>query len=219
MLRRQKNRPFSVQNIVDALQKDSVKKTATERALASLVQKGTVSKKEYGKVKLFILAQDKLELPDPDEISRVEDEVKFLTAKLCTLDENVAMLKAKAAHLSSQLTLNEAIQKFHDLDSEVAKKEEKLKTLGDGTKLMTKEGKAEVERSYFRSRTAWKKQKRIVKNIIDQIGEASGKKAAELYEEIGIDTDESAKVELNSFPDIANPDKPQRRPVKRQRQQ
>ena len=51
----QQNRPYTVQNIVDALQKCGVKKTAAERALASLTEKGSISKKEYGKTVVSVL--------------------------------------------------------------------------------------------------------------------------------------------------------------------
>ena len=66
---------------MDALQKDGVKKTGTERALASLVSKGSVTQKTYGKIHIFIIAQDKLELPDPEESQRVDAEIKSLTAE------------------------------------------------------------------------------------------------------------------------------------------
>jgi vacuolar-type H+-ATPase subunit I/STV1 len=206
-----------VQNIVDALQKSGVKKTGAERALASLVAKGIVSKKEYGKMSIFILAQDKLELPDQDETDLVDGEIKDLTCKIKTLDENISSYRDQVGRLQSVRTLDEAREELKRLEEEIAKKEVKLSKLGDGSNLIGEDEKLILEVAYFNVLSAWKKRKNMVRHVADVIGESSGMKANALYAEIGIETDEEVDVHMSTFPDIPNPSKPARHASKRQR--
>lgn len=212
-----------MQNIVDSLQRHGVKKTAVERSLASLVEKGSVSKKEYGKAKIFILRQDKIDLPDPEEVSRLDAEVNTLTAELTDVTERNENLQSALTALKQEYTLDQAKARDGHLADELARKEEKRSTLGDGSKLMTKEDKLKLENDYYNIRALWKKYMRIVTEIVNQIGEAMGKKNSELFEDMGIETDESVNIKISDFPDIQNPMKVRRlanpnRAIKRQRQ-
>jgi hypothetical protein len=206
-----------VQNIVDALQKSGVKKTGAERALASLVAKGIVSKKEYGKMSIFILAQDKLELPDQDAMNLVDSEIKDLTCRIKVLDENISISRDQVGRLQSIRTLDEARDELERLETEISKKEMKLSKLGDGSNLIGEDEKLILEIAYFSVLSAWKKRKNMVRNVADVIGESSGMKKAAFYAEIGIETDEDVNVDISSFPDIPNPSKPARHISKRQR--
>lgn len=200
-----------------------MKKTAVERSLASLVEKGTVSKKEYGKAKIFILAQDKIELPDPDEVKRLDEEIKTLTKDLSQATERVSAHQSKLNALRKEYTLEAARERDAQLVEELATKEAKRENLGDPSKLTSKEDKLKLEQSYYDVKSLWKKYKRIVTDIVNQIGEATGKKNSELFEDMAVETDESVNVKISDFPDIQNPSKVRRgtnpdRVLKRQRQ-
>lgn len=197
--------------MVDALQKHNVKKTAVERSLASLVEQGIVTKKEYGKAKIFILAQDKIQLPDPDEVKELDDEIKSLATDLQQAEDRVAAQRAHLASLKAEYTLEGARERSEQLEKDIKQKEEKRALLGDGSKLMSKEDKLKLEQTYYNTKTMWKKYKRIVKDIAGHIGEATGKKDKELFEEMDVDTDEAVNVKISDFPDIQNPSKKQRR--------
>ncbi|KAI0563816.1 TBPIP domain containing protein [Gracilaria domingensis] len=201
------NRPFSVQNIVDSLQKSGLKKTAVERSLASLVEKKLVTKKEYGKAKIFIAAQDIIEIPNPDEVKRLDDQIADLQQQLSSISEQVDQLASKASGLRAELTLDEAKTQVEELIEETGRKEQKLGSLGDGSSLMSKEDKTKLELSYYQARSMWKKYRRIVTDITDAIGEASGKKRAQLFEELAIESDEAANIKLSDFPEMKNPTK------------
>jgi predicted RNase H-like nuclease (RuvC/YqgF family) len=207
-----------VQNIIDALQKHGVKKAAADRSLASLMAKGTVNRKEYGKINVFILAQDKLDLPDPDEIARVDAEIKELTEQIRVYDSELDELRGQVVQLQTVRTVEEARAEIERLDKELAAKEEKLGKLGDGSNLLSKDEKVKVELEYFKLLTAWKKRKRLVRNIADTVGESSGMKPAEFYEKVGVETDEDVNANIADFPNIENPAKKgSTRPAKRQR--
>lgn len=221
--RRQQNRPYSVANIVDALQKAGVKKTAIERALAALVAQGTVSKKEYGKSSVFMLAQDKLELPNPEEMKQVDEDIKNRASKLQELDSQLEELRTEEKSLRNVRTLEETKQELSRLQTDIEQKETKLSKLGDGSQLMTKEEKMQVETKYFALHSAWKKRKRMVKSIADIIGESSGMKPKDFYVEVGIETDEEVSADFSTYLELRNPAKQSRlgapRPPKRARAQ
>lgn len=201
----QENRPFSVQNIVDALQRSGVKKTAVERSLASLVSKGTITKKEYGKAKIFIVSQVSFVPPDADELRHLDEQLADTTARLATLQERVGEMEAVLADLKQQLTFAEATARSELLADEMRAKEAKLDTLGDGSTLVTKEEKVRWEMEYYKVRNLWKKYKSLITDITDQISEATGQKPSELHEQMGIETDESVDIQISHFPDIRNP--------------
>lgn len=209
---------------MDALQKEGVKKTAVERALATLVENGQVNKKEYGKAKIFLLAQDKLDLPDAEDMASTDAELRALSERKCELDGTIEENRSRLAHLKSQYTLENATERVQVLTDELTTKLARRERLGDGSALMSKEDKLNVEKAYSEMRSMWKKYSSLVKGIVDQISEATGKKRSELYEDIGIETDEDVKVNFTDFPDIDHSLKGRRgalagrsTPVKRQR--
>lgn len=209
---------------MDALQKEGVKKTAVERALATLVENGQVNKKEYGKAKIFLLAQDKLDLPDAEDMASTDAELRTLSEKLNGLNSAIEEKKGRLAHLKSQYTFEGASERVEKLSDELTTKLARRERLGDGSALMSKEEKLNVEKAYSDMRLLWKKYSSLVKGIVDQISEATGKKRSELYEEIGVETDEDVNVNFAEFPEIGNANKGRRviatgrsTPVKRQR--
>lgn len=206
----QENRPFSVQNIVDALQKEGVKKTAVERALANLVEKELVTKKEYGKAKIFLLSQAQLDLPDPDDAKAIDEDLRKHTDDLSAVNSRVSDLRQRVNALSSQYTLEEAREKLDQGKEQLASKKEKLEKLGDPANLMSKEDKLSAEKTYYENRQLWKKYKKLIKSVVDQVGEATGRKTQDLHDEIGIETDQDVSVDITSFPDIPNPLKAKR---------
>lgn len=187
-----------------------MKKTAVERSLASLVEDGLVNKKEYGKAKIFLLRQDTLDLPDDIESASTDAQLHDLTSQLQTLSQELSQKRERIAHLKSQYTLDDAMQRLTKLREDLETKQERRQRLGDGSALMSKQDKLQLDMGYFRVRAAWKKYLKLVRDIVDQIAEASGKKRGELYEEIGIETDEDANVNLMDMPEIDNPMKPKR---------
>lgn len=218
------NRPFSVQNVVDALQKQGVKKTAVERALASLVEQGAVNKKEYGKAKIFLLAQERLDLPDASDLEQLESDLRSLSEQLAATKERVAALRTTASSLRAQPTLREARARADAAKEKLEEQRSKRERLGDGSSLISRDEKLALDKAYYDKRALWKKYRGIVKGVVEQVAEASGRKPAELKEEMGYEADEDVDVAFADFPDIANPMKtkrgaqPQNRIAKRLRQ-
>lgn len=182
-----------------------MKKTAVERALATLVEKGQVIKKEYGKAKIFLLAQDKLDQPNTEDIASSDAKIRELTSEYEQCSQNLSSKREKVASLKSQYTLQDAKKRVESLEDELASKTAKRAQLGDGSMLMSKEEKLAIDKSYFDLRSLWKKYKALAASVLDQISEGTGKRKEELREEIGIETDEDVNVNLTDFVEVANP--------------
>jgi 26S proteasome regulatory subunit (ATPase 3-interacting protein) len=74
----QQNRPLNSQNVADALQKFSLKKTGVQKALDALADSGQISFKEYGKQKIYLARQDQFDIPNGEEL----EEMKKANSKL-----------------------------------------------------------------------------------------------------------------------------------------
>lgn len=201
------NRPYSVQNIVDSLQKQGIKKTAVERSLASLVERKLVTKKEYGKAKIFLATQGNINIPDAEAVEKTETELRELTESLEETTKNVALLRQRRGTLAGALTLDEARHRVKEVEDVLAQKKGKRGALGDASNLFSKEDKMKLETSYFTIRQKWKAYRRIVIDIADRVSEATGRKRTDIYSEIGIETDEQADISYASMPDMQNPAK------------
>lgn len=196
-----------MQNIVDALQADSIKKSGVERSLAALVEAGEVTRKEFGKTKLYLQCQAKISLPDEETAAAEVSEVETLSKKVEELDAQIARLRGTESGLKHTLTLDAARAELAEVEKDVCEKKAELEALGDPDELPTEEDKRKVEINYYKCRTAWKKRKKTVKNIVDTISENMGKKPAELMEIIGLETDKDVGADLAEFKDIADPSK------------
>uniref|UniRef100_A0A6T6AXK2 Homologous-pairing protein 2 winged helix domain-containing protein n=1 Tax=Compsopogon caeruleus TaxID=31354 RepID=A0A6T6AXK2_9RHOD len=144
----EKNRPFSVQNIVDALQKDGVKKTACERALASLVEGGKVVCKEYGKAKLYLFRQDNIDVPDGDSLAEMDREIAEKVGQTKELAARCGEEEGEVNALKSTLSEEEAAQRRKSLAESVERLNTKLQALGDISNLVSREEKQREDAKY-----------------------------------------------------------------------
>lgn len=61
------------------------------------------------------------------------------------------------------------------------------------------EDKARIEKEYNANVGEWKKRKRLIKNITDTILENYPKSKKALYDDIGVETDEAAGIDIGTF--------------------
>mmetsp|Transcript_6393 Transcript_6393/g.19333 ORF Transcript_6393/g.19333 Transcript_6393/m.19333 type:complete len:237 (-) Transcript_6393:2974-3684(-) len=194
------NRPFSLQQVVDALQSSGLKKTGCERALMSLVEKEKVTMKEFGKAKIFLCRQENIDMPSEDEMKKLDEDVRTATEELEQLDEQFVELAESVNKLKSTMSIEEARAKSDELNRDIAAFEEKLASFGPHRKQVTQEEKDAIESLYTRMRDEWRKRQRMAKDIVNMISEGLGKKPSELNEEMGIETDEAAGVSMDEMP-------------------
>ena len=63
----------------------------------------------------------------------------------------------------------------------------------------TQKNKARIEKEYNANVGEWRKRKRYMKNIADAIMEGYPKTKKALYDDIGVETDEAAGVDIATF--------------------
>eukprot|EP00871_Galdieria_phlegrea_P001418 jgi/Galph1/2277/GphlegSOOS_G937.1 len=192
----QQNRPFSVQNIVDFLQKEGIKKAACEKILSSLVEREIVSFKEYGKAKIYLFRQDTIEIPDDDELQKMDEEISTKEAEYSSLSEQVAQLEKQVSLLQSQMTLEQARDKKQELEQLVEQMEEKLQSLSSGIQLVDPAERRQLQQTLLQNVSQWKQRKRMAKDIFDAIAENANLKFKDLCEQIGIEDDESVGLDM-----------------------
>eukprot|EP00906_Rhabdomonas_costata_P034698 RCo048807 len=189
-----RNRPYSALNVVD-LSGGTIKKAAAEKALATLAEVGKLTCKELKKQKLFMAKQDEVQVLDTGKMDALKTQAQSLGEELAELEkENRNSLQA-VQHLESQMTDQELDVAISAMLKSIAEKKKRLDTLKAGSQLVDPAERATAENLYERARQQWKKRKRIAREMVDIIcGET--RSPQEVMQELGIETDEEAKITL-----------------------
>ncbi|VDK31739.1 unnamed protein product [Taenia asiatica] len=191
------NRPFSVNDIVAALQKTHGK-TAISKAVDELVLEDSLIEKVYGKQKVFVVSQDKLPRPDGSELKAMDEEINNLTTKLKQLKDQIKLVESELKTVQSSLSLQEA----RNQNAIVEAKIEDIKKLiaeYDTEAPVTPEELAQAETRQRAAVAEWRKRKRMAMDIIDAVAEGYPKSRKELMEDVGIETDEDQGVCITDF--------------------
>lgn len=198
-------RPFSLADICEKV-KDLGKSSVT-KALDSLVGRGKVIEKVYGKHKIYCIAQQKEDSgPASDEVIRKLDaDCGRLREELAQKQQQIRALEGELATLASRMTVEQA-------QGEIEQLRETIRTLQDQLEEQKNQGdedlnlsldSAEVEAKYGRYLAAYRKRKRICTELIGHIMEGYPKTKRHLLEDIGIETDEAAGFDLAEVVDPA----------------
>lgn len=198
----EQNRPLNAQNVADALQKYNLKKTAVQKALDSLADSGRIAFKEYGKQKIYIARQDQFEIPNSEELNHMKEENAKLQEQINEQKRAISELEGEIRTLQSNLTLEDIRAKQEKLKTEVEEMESKLTKLRGGVTLVKPEERKAIEDLYVQAINHWRKRKRMFRDIWDAITENLPKDLKEFKEELGLEYDEDAGVNLQSFCDL-----------------
>ncbi|KAL5969784.1 hypothetical protein TSMEX_002397 [Taenia solium] len=173
------NRPFSVNDIVAALQK-AHGKTAISKAVDELVLEDSLIEKVYGKQKVFVVSQDKLPRPDGSELKAMDEEINNLTTKLKQLKDQIKLAESELKSVQSSLSLQEARNRNAIVEAKI-EEIKKLIAEYDTEVPVTPEELAQAM------------------DIIDAVAEGYPKSRKELMEDVGIETDEDQGVCITDF--------------------
>lgn len=86
--------PSRLADIFNNLHKQ-VGKTAVTKALGGLVEKGEVTEKAYGKQQVFVIRQDSLPTPSPEELATLDAEVQQLQDALAAQREKTKLVQSR----------------------------------------------------------------------------------------------------------------------------
>eukprot|EP00096_Caligus_rogercresseyi_P012701 TRINITY_DN5411_c0_g1_i1.p1 TRINITY_DN5411_c0_g1~~TRINITY_DN5411_c0_g1_i1.p1 ORF type:complete len:210 (-),score=77.03 TRINITY_DN5411_c0_g1_i1:403-1032(-) len=195
---RHQNRPYSVNDLVLNLHKE-FGKTVAQKALDSLVADGDVIEKVNGKQKAYVINQANMPTASEAELSKLDSEVAQGQEALKELNGGLRAKESALKNMESSLTTEEALRRVKELEGTVSEMEERLEKLSSNCVLVSKAEKENVMRGHENAVKEWRKRKRIVLNITEAILESYPKSKKTLYQEIEIETDEDAGVQI---PDI-----------------
>ena len=192
------NRPFSAKQVFDNLHGE-IGQTQVQRSLDELADRGDVVRKENKKQKIYWISQSLVsnegDSSEGNGTQMTRDEFEKHARELkeqATGKKNEAdALERTNKKLNAEPGTEEGKAMVEKLRAEIAEMEKRLEELkGSGTQVK-KEDVEKAEKKYNEARVAWKKRRRMCRDIVDLMGESSGKKFAEIAEMAGLETDEA----------------------------
>ncbi|KAH9830371.1 TBPIP-domain-containing protein [Rhodofomes roseus] len=198
------NRPFGAVDVAANL-KGAVPKTATQKILVALADKGELVQKTYGKTTFFVANQDKLgdvsseKLADQEkEYKSIEEENKALAADVRALSTELAKLRAAPTDAALAVSLEGAI-------SATEKARQRLAPLQAGTPLVSAAELGELDAEWTRWRGEWVRRKKIFTTFWQLATDPlPPQDANDLADDLGVDLDTPEHAALERGPVCAS---------------
>ncbi|KAI0090903.1 TBPIP-domain-containing protein [Irpex rosettiformis] len=190
------NRPFGAVDVAANL-KGAVPKTATQKILVSLAEKGELVQKTYGKTTFFVANQANIKAMPAEKLKALEDEHKVMEETNKALAAEVKAANAELVKLKATPTDEELEVQLSETASLVTKTLAHLEPLRSGTSLVSAEDLASLDNEWTKWRGEWVKRKRVFATFWALATEASTTDEANaLSEDLGIETDTSEHAQL-----------------------
>jgi len=189
------NRPYSTQDIWMNLHKEHGK-PLVQRVVDQLVADNKFKEKINGKQKCYVVNQDNIPAASEEELAKLDMECDQLTSQLSKTQDQCKEMEGIARKLNSTLTTQEAVDKVKALEEENEDMAIRLEMLENKEVLVSAEDKAKIKHAHQQAITHWKKRRRMCKDALDSILESWPKSKKDLFEEIGIETDEDVGARL-----------------------
>ncbi|ROT80199.1 hypothetical protein C7M84_001049 [Penaeus vannamei] len=189
------NRPYSVNDIFMNLHKE-IGKTAVQKCLDQLVADGSVKEKVYGKQKVYVFDQSQFPPLDETQLKEMDRKITDLNDTIKHREKLCGETEGRLRSLNSSLTTEEAEKKLQNLEEEVSRLKKKLSDLQENQVLISKEEKDKINSENEKMVKMWRKRRRMAMDILDAILEGYPKKKKDLFDDIGIETDEDVGVKL-----------------------
>lgn len=186
------NRPFSANDIFMNLHKE-YGKTAVQKSLDVLVEKGKVKEKVYGKQKVYSVFQEtKLSNEEVTKmLLELDGKINDTSDKLSIVEQELRISETALRTLLSTPTTEKASEEERLLRERVGKLKEKLQIISQNTVAVSKDDFDKTKKTLELNEKTWRKRKTLCMNIINSILENYPKPKKALLEDIGIETDES----------------------------
>jgi len=189
------NRPYSAIDVFTNLHKEHGK-TAVVRSLESMAEAGKIREKVYGKQKVYCADQSQYPDIDAEELKLMDGKVLQLTEKYQQESAQLKQLEAKKQSLTSSLTTEEALIQLKQLQTECSQYHTRLGGLKNNANAVSPEQRQSIITVRSKYVKEWRKRKRMANDILDAILEGYPKKKKDLYDEVGVETDEDHSVKI-----------------------
>lgn len=133
-----------------------------------------------------------------EQLLEIDKKTAEIVKKLEEVKDAVKVKSQLLSDFKKILTVQEAIDKKNQIISEIEEIKAELEQF-EGVKAVSPEEKVKVEQEYDKYLKEYKNRKRICKNMLDTILENYPKSKKQLFEEIGIETDEDVGFSLNDI--------------------
>eukprot|EP00053_Salpingoeca_punica_P005686 m.55912 g.55912 ORF g.55912 m.55912 type:complete len:213 (-) comp13357_c0_seq4:42-680(-) len=194
----QTNRPYSALDVATNLH-DKFSKTVVAKVLTELAEAGKLKEKLYNKQKIYFPNQEQFEKVDRGKIYEMEQEVSALKTEVAALQSECQRLEAEAQGKQNGPTLASARMQLSAVLEENKSLSERLEAMKADKTVIPLEERKRVLKAYDHAVKEWRSRKRMATDIVDSIMEGYPKKRAQLLEDMGVETDESASVNINEF--------------------
>ncbi len=163
--------------------------------------------KEFGKVKIYLAKQDSFEVPSPEELAEMDNQIASLKEQLAAASEQHKVLQAELKGVESALSDEQLQIQIGEFKTTFDVLEQKLKSLQNpepgAPPPISAEEMSLIEKSLGKLSAEWKKRKRICYDVLNKFSEQNGKKVRVIGEEIGIEFDEDVGAVLSPTPTVS----------------
>ena len=188
---KEKNRPYSVINVFENL-RGAVTKTETQRIMDALADKGTLTKKAFGKALVYWYDQASLPAYSPEQLATCRAELKAMKETAAQLDQNLASRAAELNALKLEPT-DTALTEVLAASSDELEQLEARRRAAEATSGSSSSARAQnpdkLQAEFKKIRGVWGKRKRIVKEFLGKVADVTCSKEKVLAEEMGLELD------------------------------
>ncbi|KDQ58518.1 hypothetical protein JAAARDRAFT_155030 [Jaapia argillacea MUCL 33604] len=190
------NRPYGAVD-VSANLKGAVPKTATQKILLSLAEKGEIVQKSYGKTAFFVVNQANLEDMPPEKLAALESEYKDIDEANKLLVAEVKAASTELNKLKSTPTDDEIASQVAELQLAISTARKHLEPLRSGTPLISASELEMLGIQWNKWRNEWMRRKKVFMTFWNLAMDAVPRQdASEIAEDLGIEQDTSEHVAL-----------------------
>lgn len=189
------NRPFSGNDVFSNLQRQGIGKSAVEKALDQLVKENKIFMKLNGKQKIYCVVQPDSTAEDQKEIQSIDEELVKITEALREVERKYKQSEIEVKTLQSTCSIEEIKSKVSETEKIILELKSHLEKMSKtGGNVVSLKDREKVKKEYETVTKEYRKRKRMCTDILDSILENCPKPKKALFEEIGIETDESVAM-------------------------
>jgi hypothetical protein len=196
---RNANRPYSVINITDNLRKE-ISKPNVQKIVDDLANKGKLSRKEFGKTKVYWYNQEQFVGLDcsAESLASLDMQYKAKTEEFARVSQSAAKKELALQGLLAEPADADLESKLKELQAEVEAMRTKAAMLdaNNGKALLTAADKEKMTKDFSKYRKAWVERKRMCTDRLDDLAEGLEKKRKDVAEMVGVETDEEIGIAI-----------------------
>ncbi|KAH8092618.1 TBPIP-domain-containing protein [Cristinia sonorae] len=194
------NRPFGAVDVAANL-KGAVPKTATQKILVSLAEKGKIVQKLYGKTTFFVANQANLEDIPAEKLSALETEFKETEEANKLLQADVRAATAELARIKNAPTDTELNTRLEETAAKIEKTIARLEPLRSGAPPISTEELLQLDAEWTKYRNDWVRRRKIFNTFWALVTDAlPPQEATALAEDLGIEFDTTEHIALEKGP-------------------